>query len=57
MKRTVHVVLTLPVEVLDDSLSKESVASLILQKLVLKTKKLRALGATATVYGVKEERE
>lgn len=56
MKRTVHVVLTIPVEVLDDSLTKESVASLILQKLVLKTPKLRALGASATVYGVKEER-
>ena len=55
MKRTMHVVFVLPVEVLDDSLSKENVASLVLQKLVLKTRKLRALGATATVYGIKED--
>ena len=55
MKRTMHVVLTMPVEVLDDSLSKESVASLILQKLTLKTQKLRALGASATVYAVRED--
>ena len=54
MKRTMHVVFVLPVEVLDDSLSKENVASLVLQKLVLKTRKLRALGATATVYGITE---
>ena len=57
MKRTMHVVLAMPVEVLDDSLSKENVASLILQKITLKTRKLRALGASATVYAVKEEKD
>ncbi len=56
MRRTMHVVIAMPVEVLDDFLTKEDVASLILRKLELSTKRLQLLGATATVYAVREER-
>ncbi len=56
MRRTMHVVIAMPVEVLDDFLTKEDVASLILRKLELSTKRLQLLGVTATVYAVREER-
>ncbi len=56
MRRTMHIVLAMPVEVLDDSLTKEKVASLILQKLTLRTRRLQILGATATVYAVREDK-
>ncbi len=51
-----HIILAMPVEVLDDFLSREEVASLILQKLTLKTRRLQMLGATATVYAVREDK-
>ncbi len=59
MRRTMHIVLAMPVEVLDDSLTRERVASLILRGLTLKPgvkKRLEILGATATVYAVREEK-
>ena len=57
MRRTMHIVLAMPVEVLDDSLTKKRVTDLILQRLTyLETGKLQVLGATATVYAVREEK-
>lgn len=66
MKRTMHVVLTMPVEVLDPDLSREDVTHLIPQwiEMALKTPRNSALGvhlglgrpSVCTVYAVREDK-
>ncbi len=62
-KRTMHVVLTLPVEVLDPKLSKEDVTHLVPQWIEAAVKaphtlfRLKRGPSACTVYAVKEEKE